>query len=160
MEQDQPYVPPTPPTPSLLYIDDQSRHFLANAATWAKFLAIIGFIYCFLIVILAFFMGTFLSMFTDMGDSDLSGTGMGIFTGGFMTVLLIAIACLYFFPCLYLYRFADKMQVALRNADQGNLTGSFQNLRANLRFMGILVIVVISFYVLLLIFSVVIRGTM
>ena len=161
MEQDQPYVPPTPPTPNLLYIDDQSRHYLTNGAMWAKFLAIIGFIYCFLMVILAFFIGTFFSMFSaNMMDSDLPGPGMGIFTGGFMTVLLLVIAIVYFFPCLYLYRFADKMQQALRNSSQAHLTTSFQNLRANLRFMGILVIVGISCYLLALILSVIFASAM
>ena len=133
MEQDyQPYVPPTPPTPNLLYIDDQNRNFLRQAATWGKFLAIVGFIYCGLIILVAIFMGTLFSSFPGFSDSDMPGFG-SMFTGGFFTVLLIAVAVLYFFPCYYLYNFANKMQVALRNNDQSNLTGSFQNLRSNLR---------------------------
>ena len=95
MEQDyQPYVPPTPSTPNLLYIDDQNRNFLRQAATWGKFLAIVGFIYCGLIILLAIFMGTLFSSFPGFSDSDMPGFG-SMFTGGFFTVLLIAVAVLY-----------------------------------------------------------------
>jgi hypothetical protein len=153
--QTPPLSPSSPGT--MLHIDDQSRFFLGQSAKWAKFLAIVGFVYCGLIIIMAFFIGTLFSMFSpgNMDGMNGSAPGMGMVGGGFFTVFFIAFAILYFFPCLYLFNFANKMQAALQASDQGSLTVSFQNLRANLRFMGILVIIGICLYGLALIIAVI-----
>jgi len=61
--------------------------------------------------------------------------------GAFVSVFYILMALLYFFPCLYLFNFASKMQIALRNNDQDHLNESFKNLKSTFRFVGILTIV-------------------
>ena len=126
-----------------LQVDRQVTSYLNEAAKWGKFLSIVGFIFCGLLVIVAFFAGTVLATsFSQLGAAY--GPGFGTF----MTILYIAFALLYFFPCLYLYNFSVKMIRALRSNDQLSLTESFKNLRSCYKFLGILTISIISFYVL------------
>ncbi len=130
-----------------LQIDHQSNNYLAEAAKWAKFLAIMGFILCGLSVIIALFLGTFMaSMMSGFGGNDAGAAGaMG---GGIFTVVYIVLALVYFFPCLYLFNFSSKMQVALRSNQQDSLNISFRNLKSCFKFLGILTIIMIAFWVL------------
>ena len=143
------------PTPSTdlfdLHIDQQVTSYLGETAKWAKFLAILGFIMCGIIAIVALFAGSFLS-------SSLSRFGGGEGTavsGVLVTIIYLGIVLLYFFPCLYLFNFASKMQAAIRSNDQQLLTTSFRNLKSCYRFVGILMIIVLSFYAILLIIGIV-----
>jgi len=138
-----------------LHIDAPSSAHLNEAAKWGKFLAIIGFVMCGLIALIALFAGSFISaMFRSSGmDSGMAG-GSAI-GGAFLTIIYLLCALLYFFPCLFLYRFSAKMKTALRTDDQQLLIDSFKNLKACLRFLGIVTIVVLSFYVLAIIAMVV-----
>ena len=67
-----------------------------------------------------------------------------------MAVLYIIIALIYFFPCLFLFRFATKTKAALAANDQEVLNASFQNLKASFRYVGIITIVLLAFWVLAL----------
>jgi hypothetical protein len=64
-------------------------------------------------------------------------------------------ALLYFFPTLYLFSFASKMQVALRNNDQISLNNSFKNLKSCLKFFGVLLVITLCIYAIALIFAVI-----
>ena len=68
--------------------------------------------------------------------------------GAVMAFYYIVIALIYFFPCLFLFRFATKMKVALASNDQETLNTSFQNLKATFRYMGIVTIVMLVFFLL------------
>lgn len=131
-----------------LGIDENTKAHLVEAARWAKFLAIVGFVVCGLVVILGIFAGSiFKSMLGRMGEGELSGMDMsGVST--FMSVLYIGIALLYFFPCLFLFRFATKMITAFETYEQETLNKSFQNLKKMFRFMGILTIFILCLYAL------------
>ena len=132
-----------------LQVDHQSNAYLRETAKWAKFLSIIGFIGCALIILVGIFAGSVMA--TTMGDmAGGFGSGMGVV----MAVVYILFALLAFFPYLYLYRFANQMQVALRNNDQAALTTSFGNLKSCFKFVGILTIIILAFYALALVFGV------
>jgi len=134
-----------------LEVEGASTQFLAETARWCKFLSIVGFIMCGLLVILALFMGTLMgTAFSQFEGSGLLGGGMSIF----VTVLYLAFALLYFFPCLYLFRFSDKMKRALVESNQVEMTSAFENLKSCFKFMGIMTIVLLSFYALALIFGI------
>jgi uncharacterized membrane protein (DUF485 family) len=60
---------------------------------------------------------------------------------------------LYFFPCLFLFRFASKMKHALAANDQAQLNTSFQNLKSLFRFVGILTIIFLAFYAIAIVFG-------
>lgn len=128
-----------------LHLDQQSFAYFEETAKWAKFIAIIGFVFCALMVVFALFAGTILAtMFATMGVEGNTVGGMG----GMLTFIYILFALLWFFPCLYLFRFASQMQHALQHNEQGRLQNSFRNLKGYFRFLGILFIVILSFYAL------------
>lgn len=136
-----------------LQIDHQSNSYLSEAAKWGKFLAIMGFIFCALFVIFALFAGTFLATMTQ-GFGGADTTGAGIIGGGVITFVYIVIALVYFFPCLYLFNFANKMQAALRANQQDSLTVAFRNLKSCFKFLGILMIIGLCFWILAIIIGV------
>ena len=133
-----------------LQIDASAQSYLRETAKWAKFLAIVGFICCALLVLVGIFAA---SLFATMGMSSQFGSPMAAGMGAMLTVIYICIALVYFFPCLFTYRFGSQMQAALRSNDQQLLISSLRNLKAVYKFMGILTIIVLSFYVLALVFG-------
>lgn len=135
-----------------LKISLPSVAYLSETAKWAKFLAIMGFICCGLIVVAGFFVATVFS--GSMADSRFSA--FGAIGGVGIAVLYILFGLIYFFPCLYLFNFASKMQAALRMRDQHLLEESFKNIKSCFKFMGILTIAILSVYVLVIIIAVVV----
>jgi hypothetical protein len=131
-------------------IDQNGRAHLAEAARWGKFLAIIGFVVCGLVVLVGLFAGSFYNIIlgqynqSPYNEFPASSSGFGVI----MAIYYIVIALIYFFPCLFLYRFATKMRTALAANDQELLNGSFQNLKATLRFIGILTLIGLVFLIL------------
>jgi hypothetical protein len=133
-----------------LQLDHEVSSHLSQTAKWAKFLAIVGFVGCGFIVLLAVFFGT---MASTLSQSPF-GAAAVMGAGGFMQiVLLLAMVILYFFPCLFLFNFSNKMLRALRNNDQETLIASFRNLKLCFKYVGILTIVIISLYLLLFLFA-------
>ncbi|PWU02122.1 MAG: hypothetical protein C5B52_06035 [Bacteroidetes bacterium] len=122
-----------------LQVDPVSIQHLQDAARWGKFLSIVGFIMIGLLVLLGVVMGTVLSLFSG-------SVGAGFFLGAKISVFYVAFAFLYFFPCLYLFRFAKQVQAAFRTNDQESLIDGFGNLKSCLKFVGILTIVAIVLY--------------
>jgi len=133
-----------------LQIDRQSIGFLGETARWARFLAILGFILCGILVILAFFLGSYFA-----GVMSSMYGGAGIFGGAFFTAFYLATALLLFFPTLFLYNFSTKMRNAIRNNNQQVLSDSFKNLKSYFKFHGILAIIILSVYALALVAAVI-----
>lgn len=128
-----------------LSIDHESHTHLGETARWAKFLAIVGFVTCGLIAIMSFFIGSILasSVFSAYGNSGISSVGEAFFTG-----IYLIIAVIYFFPCLFLYRFSVRMKAALGSNDQVKLNQSLKSQKTLFKYMGIMTIVILSFYAL------------
>lgn len=137
-----------------LHVDHNGSAYLKETARWAKFMAILGFIFCAFYVLVALFAGSFMARLSTLGGGG-AATGAGMIGGGLITVIYILIAVLYFFPCLYLYNFAAKMQTALRSNDQDQLNLSFRNLKSCYRYMGILMIIALGLIALGCIFAVI-----
>lgn len=133
-----------------LQLSPTSQTFLSETAKWGKFIAIIGFIGCGFIIIIAFFIPSIyssLSTLQGVPSQLASGSSIGI------TIGYILISALLFFPCLFLYRFSTKMKVALKTVSQENFDASFKNLKSMFKFYGIFTIVMLSIYALVFIFA-------
>lgn len=131
-----------------LQIDTTAHAYLAETAKWGNFLSILGFIFSGIIAIAALFAGSLLgSMGSAFGNTSAIGAG-------FVTVIYLLIAALYFFMSLYLYRFSTKMKAALYTNDQDSLNNSFLNLKSLYRMMGILTIIYLGFLALALIIGI------
>lgn len=124
-----------------LTLSDSAKEDLHTIAKWTTFLSILGFVALGLSVILSLFIGTFLSM---MGAG---GEGLP-FPPIVLSVAYLIIPVIYFFPILYLYRFSNKAKVALKQENRETLAEAIANLRSHYKFIGILVVIVLSFYVL------------
>ncbi|HLO37268.1 MAG TPA: DUF5362 family protein [Lacibacter sp.] len=136
-----------------LEVEETSTRFLSETAKWAKFLSIVGFVVVGIIAIAAIFAGTLLSSLPGFGESTAASSlagGMSIM----ITVIYLLIALLYFFPCLYTFRFSTKMKKALAENNQELLNSSFENLKSCFKFMGIMTIILLSFYALVFIFGI------
>ncbi len=131
-------------------IDGHSLEYFRESAKWAKFIAIVGFIGCGLMVFAGLFAGSILSTTSAMAFGPYSGLGGGVFT-----VIYLIFAAIWFFPCYYLYKFASQMKLALSTNEQEKLSGSLKNLKSYFRFLGILIIIMLSFYALAFIFGIV-----
>jgi hypothetical protein len=132
-----------------LQIDPNSHNFLREAAKWAYFLSIMGYIGIGFIVLAAIFAGTIFSSLGAMGG------GMSMMSGTFITVIYLLIAILYFFPVYFLNKFAAKMKSALNHHDNEALSTSFQYLKSHYKFIGILTIIFLCLYALILLFVII-----
>lgn len=129
----------------------ESESFLKETANWAYFLSILGFIFIGLIVLVAIFMGAFLSNLSSMGGSSM-GYPMSMMgnLGGFIAGFYLIIAAIYFFPVYYIFQFSSKAKVAFKNNDNQILNDSFRFLKSHYRFIGIMAVIMIAFYVLIM----------
>ena len=134
-----------------LAIDPITKAHLAETARWARFLSILGFVFLGLMV----FGGVLLSLFTNRPMDNYGGSGVFDAYSVSMAFFSIFISVIWFFPLLFLYRFASRMNVALKGNDQNELNLSFQNLKASFRFVGIVSIIGLALYALLIVFAIV-----
>lgn len=132
-------------SPDGLRVNNFAIDFLRETAKWAGFLAIIGFIGIGLMVIIALFFGAAMASLSSLGSGGMGGA----IGGGFFTVIYLIMAALYFFPVYYLYKFSSNMKRALQLKDEDTLTKSFEYLKSHYKFIGILTIILLSFYLLL-----------
>jgi hypothetical protein len=134
-----------------LQLDQSSINYLSETARWSRFLSIVGFIFCGLLVLGGLFPKIFLSSLSaSFGEADLPP-----FVTIFIGSAIIICAVILFFPTLYLFNFSSKMRKAVSGNDQQTLTESLKNLKSCFKFWGILFIVYLSLYLLLLIFGVI-----
>src|ERR1043165_6982455 len=115
-----------------LNIDHISKSHLTEAARWAKFLAICGFIMLGLMIVYGILMSIVFS--TIMGGADeypgaYRRGGLTSAMGTFVVIFYLIFAVIAFFPYLFLLRFANNMKMALASDDQGTLNESFLNLK-------------------------------
>jgi len=74
---------------------------------------------------------------------------------GFIMIVYLIIAAVYFFMSLFLYKFAIKMKQALLTSDQENFNASLLNLKLLYRTMGIILVIYLSILALALIVGVI-----
>lgn len=121
-----------------LIINETSQSNLNTAAKWGKFLSIVGFILCGIMVVGGIFAQALLSSArTFQYDTD---------AVKYIGIVYAICAVILFFPCLYLFQFTNKMQMAIRTSNQGSLDAAFINLKSMFKFYGIFTIVILVIY--------------
>ena len=139
-----------------LQVDHETTSYLSETAKWAKFLSIVGFVMCGLLLLAALFAGTLMSTISRIGGSGAYESGLMAGSGILIGAIYVAVGALYFLPCLYLYRFATKMQVALRQNDQVNLNRSLGSLKSCFKFVGVLTLIVLALYALIIVGAIIV----
>ena len=138
-----------------LNIDPLTKTNLNSVANWARFLAIIGFL-----VLLVALVGSVLTLtiYSDyiIGSSSLDPNDRQIARNlrwGTAIGSLIIIVMGYF-PCLFLFKFANRMKKALQANSQENLNQAFTLLKIYFRYVGLVIMILIIIYSLAFIFQV------
>ena len=133
-----------------LSIDQTGRSHLIDAAKWARFLAIVGFVFITLFAILAIFFGSYFATMMSSGTGDFqdveidreAATAVGIG----MIIYYLIVFTLVFLAYMFLYRFAVNMRKALDTNDQNTLNRSFMYLKVLYRYWGILTIIGLAIF--------------
>lgn len=139
-----------------LQITPVAQGFLKEIAKWATFLSIMGFIFIGFLVLGAlamFAMGS--AMGANTGGMGGSMGMIGMLGGATVGAIYLVIALLYFFPVMYLFKFASNAKKALSSNNTDQLTTSIENLKSHYKFMGILTIIGIVFYFIIFIVAIV-----
>lgn len=123
-----------------LRINNSIKENLITAAKWARFLAIMGFIFVGFMGIASLFI-----LITALSSGVPYFIGMGL---GYLILTII-----FIFPGLYLIRFAGSTEKGLNSNKQGEFDYGVQNLKSLFKFMGIYTIVLVSIYILFFLFA-------
>ncbi len=125
----------------LILTKADQNNFL-DTAKWGKFLAIMGFIASgFMILAGLAVMGTG-SLYNEMP-----------FAPGAFGLFYILFSLVYIFPSIYLLRFSNQVQNGIREQNQQQCSEAYNNLRRLFLFMGVFTIIVLSLYVLIILFA-------
>jgi hypothetical protein len=125
-------------------IEQETLNYLNTTRKWTMFFAIIGFIFLGLMIIIGIAAGTFLSAF----KSGAANTGIPEIL---IFIILFALAVMYFFPILFLFRFSKHTANAVHSLNKEELRKAFKNLKSYFVYLGIMVIIGLSLYVVALI---------
>lgn len=120
-----------------------SLYSLDTTRRWANFLAVLGFIFIVLMVLVGIIMGV---VFSSFGGEEVS-PALKIL----LPVVYLLLAAIYFFPVLFLFRFANWTKKALANNSSLDFSVALKNLKSHFKFIGIMIIAVFVLYFLILI---------
>ena len=123
-----------------LEITDTLKSYLLDAAKWGRFLAVIGIISCLLMVAGAFYAGYYVS--------HLPSYSFGSSMGQAVTAFYIFFAVIWFYPCLFLYKFSANLLLALKSNTQEHIESAFISLKSAFKFLGIVAIIILSLWFL------------
>jgi len=123
-------------SPDPITFDTSCIKQLDKTRKWTKFLSIVGF--------------TFLALISIVSILAILFTSRN--SGGFLPGLAIAPAVLlvfvYFPPLYFLNKFSSHSKAAIDNSSGQSLAAALRYLKLHYTFMGILVIVVLTFYLI------------
>jgi hypothetical protein len=136
----------TTPGNRKIEIEHKTLKLLDHSRKWSMFLAIVGFIFLGLVIVVGVIAGSFLSAFGS------GKTGLGISEISVFIIFLI-MAVIYFFPVLFLFRYSKHTARAVETLDKMALHKAFKNLKYFFTYLGVLIIMLLALYVAALIVS-------
>ena len=122
-----------------MQLSEQGKKHLLEAAKWSNFIAIFGFIAIGLLIIMSFSIGSLMAGLPEGSLGGLSPT--------FFSFFYLIAAGVYFIPVFFLFQFAQKTKQALAEDDHNLLTFGLKKLKSHYKFIGILFIIFILFYI-------------
>lgn len=117
---------------------------LNSTRKWTTFLSVLGFIFLGLLIVAGLTTSLFLTTFKTQEAN------LGIPESA-MIIIFVVVGAIYFFPVFFLFRFSRKTRDAIQNLDSKKLLKGLNNLRLYFMYIGVMVIVVLSIYVVALI---------
>ena len=128
--------PHQPNEPETIVLDRYAIEQLRETRKWTNFVSIVAIVMIGLMIIIA--MGVMIFFFSSR---------VGVF--GIMPIFPFAVmTAVYCFPIYYLYQFSKFAKQAVEQYDALALSQALRYLKMHYRYVGILLIVVLGFYVL------------
>lgn len=124
---------------SPLTVSPQATAYLSETGKWSRFLAILGFCFVGLAVLGGLFAGTFLSRIAGQQNTP--------FPTYYFGVIYVFMGAIYFFPIYYLFKFSTHVKAALASRDSRELDKALEYLKSHYKYIGILFIILLAFYV-------------
>ncbi len=125
-------------------LSNQDLAYLKTAATWTKFLAILGFIFSALFILGGISAAFLLGSFTGQ-------TQMPVIFGPALGSFYAAIGVVYVILSLYLNRFSNRITKVWHTNSSVDLSEAFKNLRNYFRFTGWLILGFIILYIVFIV---------
>ncbi len=119
---------------------------LAGTKPWVRFLSVMMWIGVALMLVVGILMATVLN--SIMAATQPSGP-FGKSFGSFMGVLYIVMSFFYIYPALKLGNFASKIKDLMNSRSVTDLDAALNQQRQLWKFVGIIMIVIISLYILI-----------
>ncbi len=136
-------------------LSHEIKSYLKETAKWAKFISIVGFVLVGFMILgalsMSFIMGAATSQFVDAGFS---------FPPALFSIFYLVLAAITAVPIYFLYKFAINMQEALSRNNEEAMTIAFRNLKSHYKFYGIAMIIMLGFYALMFVGSILGAGLM
>jgi len=124
---------------------NEIKEYLLQASKWGKFLGILGFIACGILVIVAITAMVGLSQIGTSQFDRISSTG---FPALMIGIIYFVIAVITYFPAKFIYQFSVQIRRGINSSDIQAVSSGFRNLKSLFQFHGILAIIGISFYII------------
>lgn len=121
------------------------KSYLMETAKWARFIAIVSIVLGGLLAIFSIFAGSILNSGSNMDMFPFSAT--------LIAIVYLIVAALIIIPNIFLLNFATKGIGALRSGSESELTVAFRNLKSYYKFIGILTAIMIGFYALVFVLT-------
>ncbi|WP_214229072.1 DUF5362 family protein [Pedobacter sp. B4-66] len=130
----------------LLTVTEDIRSYIYETARWTKFLSIVGFVLTGIMILVSFSAGALISTMNDrVGVANNPWAALG---GGFLTVVFLLSALLYFYPSLLLFKYANSAKQAVLFGDQPALSAAMGKMKSFFKFWGIITITVLGLYII------------
>lgn len=129
-----------------IVVSERALDSLRATRPWVKFLAIVGFIFTGLMILIGL-------IFALVGAAMPAQAGLPANFGRVFGIAYLVLAFLYLMPCLYLIRYARAIE-AIPGTGQAAFEDALKNQKSFWKFMGIMMIVLLCLYVLFIIFGV------
>ncbi|GAB4462262.1 MAG: DUF5362 family protein [Bacteroidales bacterium] len=146
-----------------MYVSEKMKNDLLSMSKWLKFLAILGFIGVGFMIIAAIimlisgvFIGSIMNTYNSYNAYENNFIGSSFFI--IFSLVYLGLAVAYFFPILYLMNSAIKLGKAVKENLQESLESGIHNLKAHFKYMGIMIIVVFSLYIVFILGIVIFAG--
>jgi hypothetical protein len=144
-----PQSPVDPAANSAGRLTDTMIRYLKGVSPWLRFIGIVGFISCGMLVLSGIIFLVALPAMSSLWDSieeletysDVLGAAFGVTMGLYFVIA----AVLYFFPSLFIYNFGSKIRSYLQSGTDQDLEEAFKNNKSFWKFVGILTIIALAF---------------
>lgn len=125
--------------PQSIQLDETSRSHMLEVGRWGKFLAIIGFVSIGILVVVGL-------LITIIGSSTLSAVES--LTGVALLFIYLVIGAIYFYPIYAIYQYGKLIKQAIATEDQETFNAAFGYLKGSFKYIGILMLILLSIYAL------------